>query len=899
VARAQDARRQTKEQKLNLPSVHSAQFPVSSKHTIRHTMKNTIHIILLILCTSVSVFAQATFDYMLFRPGVQYLYDSPVDPASVDSPILGMKLAEVEQDSFAEAYLSVSYEAFGPCEALIPSFAGRSIRQAEGTISMAMDSARTELVVLETGAEEGTSWAVTPSITGQVDSIRTESILSLTDDVKYISFRNTADGTPLSSSIRVGKNYGLLTGTFFWKLDTTNAALDLISLSSPQVGPQLPNLSNVYDISVGTELNIIRWRGGLPNTTFIRDQKLEITGYNYSPGDDSVRLFYNLDEYGYSFVPQISEPVDLFSREMVRDSLVRGVADLAFLDAQPGEVVYPTIDWRGNTGIENKAGILRAKLFGCYGLGVGLPWLGNYDQASNCVYGDQESGGYGYYFKGLGGPYYTGGYSSYFNNDLVGAFNDEYDCGESLEIPIIPGNVELAERFDWQLFRPGVQYSYGSIEDPDDGGLLPDYAGIRLTGNGAESLTPTARHGNDASGLDARIGPSYFGNSVYQSPDSTSLAYSSFTVHLRPAALIGESWSINEMYEATIDSIREESFFELTDSVKYISFREPGRDASDLPVMRVSKNYGLLNAVDFELRDNPNLALAGMSSPEFGLQVPSFASITDFQIGDRLDKRFNIRDVDENGVQINNITEQQLTVERVDRITDSLVQVQFLLHELTYTTGQFGISDSVFDGFQTEIITYDLREQPYLDAQYNQVFDAEFGSLNVAVPTGNNCGSDRELGIAFQKFGRVEDDLISNFIFDFGGIFHNRVVGPYEQFIEGAEVINRLLYQSNATATCGTPLDFDDLISGTNAPIFDERIRLYPNPASEQITLEIPTDLGRTSLQLYTVDGRMVRQTAAVNGTRTISIADLAPGLYTVVVVNESGWVSRQRVVVK
>lgn len=867
-----------------------------------------IHLtLLLVFACSVSVFAQAPFDYMLFRPGVQYLYDAPLSPSDhIENAILGMKLTEANEDGFTEAYLSLtpcSDCVNDACQVVGPSFAGREIFQSGGRIIMAMDSARTDLVTLETGAGIGTTWAVNPIITGRIDSVRIETVLSLTDEVKYISFARTDNGTPLATSVRVSKNHGLLTGTFFWKLETTDDRIELMSLSSPQVGPQLPRLVDIYDIPVGTELNLRRILSNccIGDTTVFLQQQLSVTGYDYSASDDSIRLFFNFDEAGdYTILPERNLHVNPFSRQGISDSLVQSASVLSFLDAQPGEVVYPTINWRGTIVDIPHVGVLRAKMFDCYGLGIGLPGLTRYDDESlnRCVAeGIDNQGGYGYYFGGLGGPYFTGGLTSFWNNDLVGAFNDEFDCGESLDIPIIPGNVELADNFDWQLFRPGVQYSYGSIEDPDVN-LLSDYAGIRLTGIGTESLAPTARHTGDATGFDAQVGPSYFGNSVYQSPDSTSLTYSSFTVHLRPAAQIGESWSINESYEATIDSIREESFFELTDSVKYISFANPNGSPSAVPGMRISKNYGLLNAVDFELRDNPNLALAGMSSPGVGLQVPTFATITDFQVGDRLDKRFNIRDADENGFQINNITEQQLTVERVDRITDSLVQVQFLLHELTYTS-RGGNSDSVFDGFQTEIITYDLREQPYLDAQYGQAFDGGFGDLFVASPIENNCGGNEELGILLNIYDRREDDLINYFPFAIGGIFHNRVVGPYQQFIEGAEVINRLLYQSNATATCGTPLDFDLLISGTNDPVFDERIRLYPNPADERITVEIPIDLGRTSLRFYSSDGRLLRTTPAATGNRTVTTDGLAAGLYTVLVINDDGLVGRRRLIVK
>ena len=73
------------------------------------------------------------------------------------------------------------------------------------------------------------------------------------------------------------------------------------------------------------------------------------------------------------------------------------------------------------------------------------------------------------------------------------------------------------------------------------------------------------------------------------------------------------------------------------------------------------------------------------------------------QVGDEAHKLFNDRDVDENGVRINTIAKQQLAVERVNRISDSLMQVQFFLHELTYST-RGGNSNSVFGGYQAKVI---------------------------------------------------------------------------------------------------------------------------------------------------------------------------------------------------
>jgi hypothetical protein len=165
---------------------------------------------------------------------------------------------------------------------------------------MAMDSARTDLVTLENGAAPGESWAATPSVTAQVDSIREETFWSLTDDVKYISFYNSSDGSPVALTIRISRNYGMLTGTYFRELATTSTPLSLMSLSQPQIGPQLPRLSDVTNIPVGTELNIKRVHGSnqFPNTTsFTKEQQLTITNNSIDEVTGKARIDYIKNEY--------------------------------------------------------------------------------------------------------------------------------------------------------------------------------------------------------------------------------------------------------------------------------------------------------------------------------------------------------------------------------------------------------------------------------------------------------------------------------------------------------------------------------------------------------------------------------------------------------------------------
>lgn len=64
---------------------------------------------------------------------------------------------------------------------------------------------------------------------------------------------------------------------------------------------------------------------------------------------------------------------------------------------------------------------------------------------------------------------------------------------------------------------------------------------------------------------------------------------------------------------------------------------------------------------------------------------------------------------------------------------------------------------------------------------------------------------------------------------------------------------------------------------------------LYPNPASDEVRLEVPATLHVVDLRVYDAQGRQVDQISNGNGIRTFSVSGLPSGLYYITVRSTSG----------
>jgi hypothetical protein len=63
-----------------------------------------------------------------------------------------------------------------------------------------------------------------------------------------------------------------------------------------------------------------------------------------------------------------------------------------------------------------------------------------------------------------------------------------------------------------------------------------------------------------------------------------------------------------------------------------------------------------------------------------------------------------------------------------------------------------------------------------------------------------------------------------------------------------------------------------------------EEISLYPNPANDYITIDIPTTYNKSTLQILNVQGQLVYSQKVTEGVQNIQLDNLVSGLYMVTI---------------
>jgi hypothetical protein len=74
-------------------------------------------------------------------------------------------------------------------------------------------------------------------------------------------------------------------------------------------------------------------------------------------------------------------------------------------------------------------------------------------------------------------------------------------------------------------------------------------------------------------------------------------------------------------------------------------------------------------------------------------------------------------------------------------------------------------------------------------------------------------------------------------------------------------------------------------------------ISIYPNPASENVTITLPPNTNKAELLIYTTQGQLLNQTQ-LNGTQTINTSTLANGLYLFVIQSNGDIIGREKVII-
>lgn len=83
------------------------------------------------------------------------------------------------------------------------------------------------------------------------------------------------------------------------------------------------------------------------------------------------------------------------------------------------------------------------------------------------------------------------------------------------------------------------------------------------------------------------------------------------------------------------------------------------------------------------------------------------------------------------------------------------------------------------------------------------------------------------------------------------------------------------------------------------APEGDSLVTVYPNPASDQFTVEYKGKRKQYEFKLYNAYNKLVKEGRTKESTQTILVSDLPEGLYYVHVFTDKGMITRRRIAIK
>ncbi|MEM1358614.1 MAG: T9SS type A sorting domain-containing protein [Bacteroidota bacterium] len=462
---------------------------------------------------------------------------------------------------------------------------------------------------------------------------------------------------------------------------------------------------------------------------------------------------------------------------------------------------------------------------------------------------------------------------------------------------------------DYTLFRPGVQYLYQDYNNQNSLGIYYSrLVGQKLAGLSSDPSSPSPLYRSiqfNPTTYALKIAPSFAGYHLTSNETQTVLYFSDTSTDdrllLLHAAMPGEEWQAAPSIKARVDSIRHEMVWDLPDSVKYISFSDARADTllTKAPI-RISRSYGLLQGVcfwDMRQRAQP-LKLVSSSMPVRGPQLIS----PEERLLPPAGTKFSLEEI--RSMVPNNEPWYFAVKQRNLRVIDSQVNGDNITvnYEESFASWKIGqeLDGTPYDGFREDSLTglwrYDATYLQYFQYQPGEIITTEDGLRLLYADLQPCFGVGLGLTAHFSRIDSTTNELIPD-VFDEtpSGLFFQHAVGGYGYLGAQSYFDRRLHAVSSPTLECGKPFD----LSVSNRKLVDdERIRVFPNPASSVVFLQIPLDLRQTEVQLYAATGQLILSTPWAVGDRRLEVGNLPNGIYTVNIRNADRLGSTRRLLI-
>jgi len=475
---------------------------------------------------------------------------------------------------------------------------------------------------------------------------------------------------------------------------------------------------------------------------------------------------------------------------------------------------------------------------------------------------------------------------------------------------------------DWQCFKFGITSNYSN----QAGDFRTVHFDSTSTGNGFtyfinfESLVKTT-------GLilwdQCYIpGPSWIGKYMMTDGFGNNYFFTSTedTICIRTDASAGDSWVF-----AGNDSIQIVAYISTEDisiilgepdSTKTICFQSYNNEGEtifnpfDLKVLKLSKNHGLVNSIDFYnfSFNNPYIYnLAGISEPLLGLQNLTSKEVFDFSPGDVFhieDKYWYWLGVTNLHWSVNRILESNWAPSG-DSVKYSIAR---FIRKIAYSPGGpyiWYINDTINQTYIFDQLEY-INSYPE-KVSYTEYDTGYFSGINNMHQSSTNKYNFRRVKSSLRGWWHYYNCIIHplyqeemKYFIDGCGEYYSKYYSDNGYHPSGSS--SELLYFSKGTDTWGIPFDtstWNTTFSDSDSVSTQDQIVLYPNPAGDRVTIEISSFDNSSSycMKIYAVAGNKTDEMIIPEKSFTFSAGKYAPGIYFLIVYKDGKIAGYQKLV--
>lgn len=492
-----------------------------------------------------------------------------------------------------------------------------------------------------------------------------------------------------------------------------------------------------------------------------------------------------------------------------------------------------------------------------------------------------------------------------------------------LSIPILTIFSPSIFSQNYQCFSPGKEYIF--LSDATGYATIKIDSLETLAQDSVYYFYPVIRLSQNQSTCYRVDAPSWMGSKMVKKPNGEHVFFNleNDTVRILANSPVGTSWTCYQndslTIEAYVENISIMEFIGITDSCKSLSLQAYNDQNNPVPhpindyEIIISKQYGIIkspglgqfpglasgNEYSFFYYPQTEFTLSGVSNPQLGVQNLKWFEIYDFQPGDEI----HIRETSSIVYPMMTYWDTTLTITKyVDRADydDSIVYTISKIQKHVHVTDTSSTTNVTTVYGSSIVHQNEAFDQPPLTPISNDGNSAYVYTMHDN-PTHAGVLKTKISGADFLYFANDTCwyQVLSDGCFP-AKQYYSGLGGPYFECYGWMSQTwkRKLVYYKKGDNEWGNPLYIDTTLNIDNAPANNSKLKIYPNPVSEKLTVENVNDIPGLVFRLYNAQGAKLRTQKLQDTFTRIDISNLAPGLYFYTIRNQNMMEEKNKIVI-